>query len=88
MHTRAERKSHIAVDTSWEEVFDSSLDDLSTGRMQFIADLTNQHIEWSNATTMMLDLGCGSGIYISAMHGGENKHSLFIGLDLDLKGCK
>jgi ubiquinone/menaquinone biosynthesis C-methylase UbiE len=26
--------------------------------------------------------------YISAMHGGENKHSLFIGLDLDLKGVQ
>jgi hypothetical protein len=27
-------------------------------------------------------------MYISAMHGSENKHSLFIGLDLDLKGVQ
>jgi hypothetical protein len=26
--------------------------------------------------------------YISAMHGGENKHSLFIDLDLGFEGCE
>jgi hypothetical protein len=56
--------------------------------MQFIAGLTDQHIQRSEATTIILDVVSGSGKYISAMHGGENKHSLFMGLDLDLKGVQ
>jgi 2-polyprenyl-3-methyl-5-hydroxy-6-metoxy-1,4-benzoquinol methylase len=87
MHTRAEREDHIVVDTSWDEVFDSSLEDQTEGRMQLIAGLTNQHLQQSDATKIILDVGCGSGKYISAMY-DENKHSLFIGLDLDLKGVQ
>jgi ubiquinone/menaquinone biosynthesis C-methylase UbiE len=56
--------------------------------MKFIAGRTNHHIQWSDATTIILDVRCGSGKYISATHGGENKHSLSIGLDLDLKGMQ
>jgi hypothetical protein len=56
--------------------------------MQFIAGLATQHIQWSDATTIILGVRCGLGIYISAMHGSENKHSLFMGLDLDSKGVQ
>lgn len=88
MHTPAERKNHIVVDTTWNEAFDLSLEHQSEGRMQFIAGLTNQYIQHSDATTtIILDVGCGSGRYISAVH-DENKHILFIGIDLDLKGVQ
>jgi hypothetical protein len=51
MHTLAKRKNHIVVDTNWNEAFDLSLEHQSEGRMQFIADLTNQNIiQQSNAT--------------------------------------
>jgi hypothetical protein len=56
MHTRAERKSYIVVDVSWDEVFDLSLYDLNTGRAQFVAGLTDQHIQRSDATTIILDM--------------------------------
>jgi ubiquinone/menaquinone biosynthesis C-methylase UbiE len=87
MHTLAKRKNHIVVDTNWNEAFDLSLEHQSEGRMQFIAGLTNQYIQRSDARTIILDVGCGSGKYISAMH-DENRDSLFIGLDLDLKGVQ
>jgi hypothetical protein len=41
MHTRAERKSHIAMDTIWNEAFDLSLEHQDEGRMKFIVSLTN-----------------------------------------------
>jgi 2-polyprenyl-3-methyl-5-hydroxy-6-metoxy-1,4-benzoquinol methylase len=91
MHTRDERKDHIAVDTIWNEAFDFSLEHQSEGRMQFVVDLSNQYIQQRNdaiaTTTIILDVGCGSGKYISAMN-SETQHSLFIGLDLDLKGVQ
>ena len=88
MHIPAEPKNHIVVDTTWNEAFDLSLEQQNEGRMQFIAGLTKQYIiQRSDATTIILDVGCGSGRYISAMH-DENKHSLFIGLDLDFKGVQ
>jgi ubiquinone/menaquinone biosynthesis C-methylase UbiE len=88
MHTLAKRKNHIVVDTIWNEAFDLSLEQQDEGRMQFMVDLSNQYIHHSDATTtIILDVGCGSGRYISRMY-GENKDSLFIGLDLDLKGVQ
>ena len=88
MHTRDERKKHIVVDTIWNEVFDSSLEHQNEGRMQFIIDLSNQYVQHTDPhNSIILDMGCGSGKYISAMY-GENKYSLFIGLDLDLTGVQ
>jgi hypothetical protein len=60
------------------------------GLYEFIAGLTKQHIQRSCARTIyiILDVISGSGKYISAMHGRENKHSLFIGLDSGLKGVQ
>jgi ubiquinone/menaquinone biosynthesis C-methylase UbiE len=87
MPALAERKKHIIVDTIWDEAFDSSLEYQSEGRTQFIVDLSSQYIQTSDATKIILDVGCGSGKYISAMN-NKNEHSLFIGLDLDLKGVQ
>jgi methylase of polypeptide subunit release factors len=87
MHTRAERKNHIVSDVSCDEVFDSSLDDLNMGRMPFVVSLTNQHIQPSDATKIILDGGSGSGNTPWPCN-SENKHSLFISLDLDLKGMQ
>jgi ubiquinone/menaquinone biosynthesis C-methylase UbiE len=87
MHTRTERKNHIAVDTSWNEAFDSFLEQQSDGRMRFIFSLTNQYIQGNDPTMKIVDIGCGSGRYVHAMY-SENKDSLFIGLDLDLEGVR
>lgn len=87
MPAHAERKNHIVVDTVWDETFDSSLEHQNEGRMQFIVGLSNKYIQPNDPTKIILDAGCGSGKYISAMN-NENKHGLFIGLDLDLKGVQ
>src|ERR671921_665451 len=87
MHTRTERKNHIAVDTSWNEAFDSFLEQQSDGRMRFIFSLTNQYIQGNDPTMKIVDIGCGSGRYVHTMY-SENKDSLFIGLDLDLEGVR
>src|SRR5687768_5204409 len=69
------------MEVNWTEAFDLSLEYHDEGRMQFIAGLTNQYIQHNDVSMIILDVGCGSGKYTSEIH-DENKHSLFIGLDL------
>jgi SAM-dependent methyltransferase len=87
MHTRADHKNHIVVDVNWTEAFDLYSEGQNKGRMQFVTGLTNQYIKRGNATAIILDIGCGSGKYISAMC-DENKDSLYIGVDLHLRGVQ